>query len=1505
MIARRISSIVTLGIFVVCLSLQAANPNVPEGTYAVVPIIQQWGFNPVLVSAVEQQNQQGLILAEAVKRDQQWRESSGTSPFMKSLMENPASQELYRLERTKPYFVEFILTDNIGAIVATTNRTTDYWQGDEDKFVKSYNDGVGGVYVGEVKFDESTQAFLVQVSVPVMSGERAIGSLTVGLNLDVQLISHIAKSNPKFLLTKKERAWLDSHPDIRMGFTADFEPMLIVSEPGGRFSGALVDLLAALHEQSGLEIGIEIGSQAENDERIASGDLDGLLTSSKAGADKNGLLLSDKIGTLSLGIFVRTDSSSSINGWNDIVGKRVARVQERVFLQRRLDSFKGSIDIVDAETPLSAYNLLLENKADVYVGLVMDNYHINKHMLTGIELAYVDSRGGPVGISMRSDWPELQSIINKSLSAIGESNISAIRSRWINLPQKQRPLTFTNSEQEWIAEHPEISLGALYNEPWLIRASDGSYSGITIDIVREIERRTGLVFSLDVAAWPVILQKIQNQDIDGLLAGEAALRAVLLTPTRSPISVKLAVYGRTGTDIVVDSLEKLSGLRIVYYGTAQKRILDPLKDKNELIPVVDAFDGFTRLLEREADIFLGFSFDNYTILRNQIIGVRPIYLDADQRFPITLGIRKDWQPLVGIINKGMDDIGEQRINRLVAKWVNFPGDDKANYLTEKEREWLQGLGAINVSVHRNQPPFEFLDSNGEAAGITTDYINIIADRLGVDVNFVFTDQSNSSTSQPLGEGVDLSLLLEGENKTNSTLSYSQPYLDIPLVLVRNRNESTIQSFSDINDNTLAVVRNSSAYEFVENRYPLVVLHPVETLQEGLLALEAGQVYGLFGNAVAIDYLQRRMGIENLKVSVPTKYSFRPTVAVDKKLDRLIPVINKILSDFTEQEKKLIFDKWVNQTVVEKFDWEKIVFWGSAIGILVFATIISILYWNRRLAYEINERTLAQSAAEAAENKAMMANIAKSTFLANMSHEIRTPMNAILGFSELLHSSKNIVDEDRKSLEIVSNAGNHLLGIIDDILDISKIEAGKMSLASSGVDLKSMLRDMEKMFSISCEEKGLSLSVDNIEVLPDCIVADESKLRQILINLLSNAIKFTEKGGVICRIYYESLSDGCCDINIEVADTGMGISEDEQSKVFKSFEQTQSGLNKKGGTGLGLAISREYARMMGGDITVSSRVASADSGSSGTTFYLRLLVEESQMLSSSCQQSEITVLKQGQGKPKVLIVDDEDANRKLAHKLLTSVGFTVFEAQDGLHAIEKFVELKPDLILMDIRMPVMDGVEAIKSIRKSKQGQDVPIIAVTASAFEEERQSILQHGASDFLRKPFKRNDLLQMIGEHLGLSYERELAPDSNQVQSTETNIFRSSTQGKVLIVDDIAVNRMLLFKIMSAQGYECREATNGEEAMREIQEWQPDITLLDIQMPVMDGYEVLRRVKDLPGASPLIVAVTADDDRAETDKLEALGAAFVRNKPVDLEEIKDLVKRQLAGFVDTLQQQN
>jgi signal transduction histidine kinase/CheY-like chemotaxis protein/ligand-binding sensor domain-containing protein len=522
-----------------------------------------------------------------------------------------------------------------------------------------------------------------------------------------------------------------------------------------------------------------------------------------------------------------------------------------------------------------------------------------------------------------------------------------------------------------------------------------------------------------------------------------------------------------------------------------------------------------------------------------------------------------------------------------------------------------------------------------------------------------------------------------------------------------------------------------------------------------------------------------------------------------------------------------------------------------------------------------------------EQRALAASRAKSAFLANMSHELRTPLNGVLGFAQLLARRKNRDAEDQEGLAVIVKSGEHLLGLINDVLSLSKIEAGRVTLDRAPFDLTKMVRDVEDVLRFRADEKGLRLICDLDESkLPHAVLGDEGRLRQILINLVGNAIKFTKQGSVTLRVTW---SDQRATIDVE--DTGSGIAPQELPRLFEPFVQTDSGNRSKEGTGLGLALSRDLARLMDGDITVRSTPGV------GSCFRVEIGLPETavESLVATRDREHVVALAPGETPRRILVVDDIAINRAVLSRLLLSVGFEIREAASGEEAVAVWQSWDPHLIWMDKWMHGLDGLDATRHIRAEEKATGrahTPILALSASALEAERDEILAAGCDDFVAKPYRAATIFSKLTEYLGVQYVYETFAAE---EKREARAQPSTGNGSVLLVDDDWICREVAEQLLRDNGVAVKSVKSGPEALLAIESERFDLVLMDLHMPGMDGRETAQRIKATHGMEMLpIIAMTADTFDGDRDALAAANMDDYIAKPVEPQTLTDVIERWL-----------
>jgi signal transduction histidine kinase/DNA-binding response OmpR family regulator len=529
-------------------------------------------------------------------------------------------------------------------------------------------------------------------------------------------------------------------------------------------------------------------------------------------------------------------------------------------------------------------------------------------------------------------------------------------------------------------------------------------------------------------------------------------------------------------------------------------------------------------------------------------------------------------------------------------------------------------------------------------------------------------------------------------------------------------------------------------------------------------------------------------------------------------------------------------------------------------------------YNRTLEQKVAQRTaeLADSIEEARHAKAAAeeANKSKSLFLANMSHELRTPLNAIIGYSEMLQEEMGElgIDELSPDLEKIHGAGKHLLSLINDILDLSKVEAGRMDLYLEEFDIGQLVQEVSSTVHPLMEKQENQLLVECDRNLGS-MSADLTKLRQCLLNLLSNASKFTQAGKILLRVS----GDGQ-EVTFAVSDTGIGMSPSQQGKLFQAFSQADASTTRKyGGTGLGLAISRQFCRLMGGDITVESELRR------GSTFTIQLprqvqVIAESE---ASPAEEKAAVAALALPLPKILVIDDDPVVHDLMGRFLVKQGFQVKTADGGKAGLEIARDFQPAAIILDVMMPDMDGWSVLTALKRDPLLAKIPVIMMT---FIKDQNLGYTLGASDYLTKPVDRRQLSEVLQRY------------KPQVHS-----------GEILIVDDDALTRSLMREQLEMNGCRVKEAASGMEALKQLEQSRPGVIILDLLMPTMSGFEFLYQLQKHPQCSHIpVIVMTAKDLNAEergslTSNVQKIFCKGICDRQMLLADVQQLLSQALS----------
>jgi polar amino acid transport system substrate-binding protein/two-component system sensor histidine kinase EvgS len=926
-------------------------------------------------------------------------------------------------------------------------------------------------------------------------------------------------------------------------------------------------------------------------------------------------------------------------------------------------------------------------------------------------------------------------------------------------------VSFTPEEKAWLQTHHDVIVGGGPDwAPFDFVNKDGVYDGIAKDYLELISKQTGLNFIFKIDKWSNNLKKIKDGSID-------LLDAVYYTKERTKFMnytrayFEMLDYFFIRDDLNVKNIKDLDGKIVaIPKGYAHEEIIKKDFPFIKILHVDTFFQAIDAVLQKKADIL----FDTYASLSyilkkesiNTIIPFKAYRGKSVMKLHMTT--TKNKPILASIIDKALYNISNQDKKEIYYKWLgkNINDTSEKLQLTKKEQEWIDKHPVLKYS-EINWEPMSIIEHN-KMIGIMGEYIKIISKKTGIKFQFVPSKSWNEVLEKFKNKKIDMIPGI-GDSDYEAKLGLtSKTYAEFPFVLVTKTNESFINNIDELanTNKIIAVPKYYTSYNYLKENKPNIKIVATKNIFEALELVKNSKAYAFLGHmAIAMHYVGNYYP-STLHISGKVNYYFKHKVLLQKDDKTFLDVVNKVLNSITEEEHLHIKNKWIHVQVKEAKDYTVM----YQIAFILLLIIFGTFYWNRKLTKEIQERKELEKKLLKAKRVADAANKSKSEFLANMSHEIRTPMNAIVGFTELLNEQ---LEEPRLKayVKTIQNASNTLLTLINDILDLSKIEAGKLKIKKTPTNLTNLANEVSSIFTMSIQKKGLELLLDIDKDIPSSLLLDEVRLRQILFNLIGNAVKFTQHGFIKFRIRVFDVKEHLSKLNIEISieDSGIGIAKDQLEKIFKEFEQTDGHDSRKfGGTGLGLSISKRLSEMMGGDISVKSIEGK------GTTFSVHLYdVDISSIQNENQDQQDTTNIKNIIfHKATILVVDDIQDNRELIKKNFEDTNVNVITANDGYEALEAFKEKNPDLVLMDIRMPNMDGYEASKRL---KEISDVPIIALTASVMQSHEEQINKNKYFDgYLRKPVLRRSLYLELSKFLDFDDAKEVAKDEKSFQLSD-----------------------------------------------------------------------------------------------------------------------------------------
>lgn len=941
----------------------------------------------------------------------------------------------------------------------------------------------------------------------------------------------------------------------------------------------------------------------------------------------------------------------------------------------------------------------------------------------------------------------------------------------------------------WLAERESLIVGLPVNQvPFSYVNASGETRGLMADYLRLLARKLSTPITMVTGNPAALEEQLRAGKIDALAMvspGTWAEREYSLTPPL--FQAPYAIFVHQG-DASINRLLGLEQKRIALseHDDFPFTLLEPL-DQYTPSPVRSIEEAMAQVDARRSDAFLaplpvGLSYLERN--RGAEIQVATVLTDRPRRYSIA--VMPDNEPVARILAAGIESISGSEHRVLRGTWINDLGrgtpEQISTELTPEEKAWLRNHPNLRIAFRNDWPPLEF-QQDGRLQGLVPDLVTALEDELG----YVFrreglTDLAGAERRLEAGS-LDVMAALPRTPRRQGRFLFTRVYRVLPIAMVTREDSRFIGDLRELGQDRIGAVQGNASHEFLLINHPDLNLVPVATMQEGLIALSNGELDVMITHIPGVSYSVGRLGLDNLRITSITPYQYELRMAVRPDMPELVSILNKTLSQLEQPGYTQVYNRWIHLDMEQETDYTVL----RRVIVIALVILAVFLYWNRKLSREVDERIRSEEAlrssedalreekqrAEALAREAEAASRAKSEFLANMSHEIRTPMNAVMGYTELLE--QHVQDPRQRSyLESIKSGGRSLLTLINDILDLSRVEAGKMRLEYQPMDLARLLDDVRRIFAVRAEEQGLELQVVMEGRLPPIMVLDETRLRQVLFNLVGNAIKFTENGSVQLKARADEVVDqhgqSSFTLMISVRDTGIGIPVAQQERIFEAFEQQEGQSNRQyGGTGLGLAISRKLVEIMGGELTLESAPGQ------GSCFTVRINNVEVASTEGDSTAGPSQRDDYGFEPACVMVVDDNQINRALVRDMLEPEGLKVIEASNGRDALEQARSQKPDLVLMDIRMPEMDGFASRAAMNRDPDLSAIPVVALTASVMPSEASRIRGARFHGYLRKPVSRYTLLAELARFL--PHEHPEPPVGSDPEASEAVPFASMPQ--------------------------------------------------------------------------------------------------------------------------------